>query len=200
MWTSRFVLDTVLLLLWATAPVLGSQARKPSQKGKLPLAGPSQLLQNELSCARITYWAAPSQRAQSYPGTHSRRASHVGTLFPVQRLWIALGIVLGLLHINIWNKPLPFSSSQDCFTSNTRQWVRKISLLTGSDKKKSSRDKTQSQSTLEHEQLLEPTSLALIQNSNMWYPPPLTQNIQRCSALALKLLNQALSWEAWILK
>lgn len=115
-WTSRFVLDTALLLLWATAPVLGSQARKPSQKGKLPLVGPSQLLQNELWCARITYWAAPRVR------------EHRPTLGPTA--WELHMCVLCLLYrnsgfsrdqtrINIWNKPLPFSSKQDCFTSNT---------------------------------------------------------------------------------
>lgn len=122
------------------------------------------------------------------------------SLFPVQKLWIALGIILDyfilIYEINLCRSPpnrIASLLTQATIKNLIPHWSQKTV------KKKSRQDKTQFQSTLAHEQPLEP-SLALIQTCNMWYPPPITQNIQECSALAFRLLNQTLSWEAWILK
>lgn len=115
------------------------------------------------------------------------------SLFPIQKLWIALGIKLGLLHISIWSKPLPFSSKQDCSTSNkSTEWEksRKVLIPNWSCCKKWQKQLLKKQPpqklVLKHTalswaaissgQLSESMGLASIQTSNTWYPPPTTNS------------------------
>lgn len=84
---SRFVTDTALLLFGATAPMLGSHARRLCQKGKLLLLGPDCLLQNKLKCLCITHWALLRARERSPAlGPPARELQiYVLTLFPLKQ-------------------------------------------------------------------------------------------------------------------
>lgn len=156
-----------MLLLWATAPVLGSQARKPGQKGKLPLVGPSQLLQNELRCARITHWAAPTVR------------EHRPTLGPTA--WELHTYVLSVSCTHCSGNCTWITSYEinHCHSPPnriasllTQAMSTKIPFLTGSENSdsKSSQDKAQSQSTRHMSSYWS----YWIQTSNVWSPPPIT--------------------------
>lgn len=155
---SRFVLDTAAAFVsyWTRAGKPGQEAQPKGQIATCrPIPAPAEPAQ---MCQDHTVSCSHGQRAQTHPGTHSMRAAHVCTpCFLYRTSGLLWGLYLDyfiLIHeINLCHSPPNRTASL-----LTQAMSKKISFLTGSENSdsNSSQDKSQPQSTLAHQQLLEP--------------------------------------------